>query len=144
MVLKTNNAFETTTFMKVINTNYVCLNLGGWTIFACSELFLISLEILQIKIWNNRQGISTSTYGGNGCTSYHLPGMNKKMCPTRYILTGFLRALESLHVVVLKFFEVVLALVYLTPTHTLAKSQSQHFLFHLTTALAVITEHQCC
>ena len=62
--------------------------------------------------------------------------MNNKMCPTRHI-----RALQILHVVLLKSLEVVLKSVSLTPIHTLAKSQSHHILFNLTTALRVITEY---
>ena len=72
---------------------------------------------------------------GNSCTSHHLPGVNKKMGPTRHI-----RALQILHVVLLKSLEVVLKSAYLTPIHALAKLQSHLILFNLTTALAVITE----
>jgi len=64
--------------------------------------------------------------------------MNKKMGPTRHI-----RALQILHVVLLKSLELVLKSFYLTPIHTLAKSQSHHILFNLTMALAFITEHPC-
>jgi len=64
--------------------------------------------------------------------------MNKKMGSTRHI-----RALQILHVVLQKSLEVVLNSVYLTPIHTLEKSQSHHILFNVTTALAVITEHHC-
>ena len=70
--------------------------------------------------------------------------MNKKMGPTRHTLTGFLRALQILHVVLLKSLEVVLESVYLTQIHVLAKSQSLHFIFNLTVALADIKEHHCC
>ena len=81
--------------------------------------------------------MSTAASCGNSCTSHHLPGMNKKMGPTRHI-----RALQILHVL-LKSLDVVLKSVHLTPIHTLAKLQSHHILFNLTTALAVITEHHC-
>jgi len=64
--------------------------------------------------------------------------MNKQMGPTRNI-----GALQILHVVLLKSLEVVLKSIYLTPIHTLAKSQSHHILFNLTMALAVITEKHC-
>lgn len=51
--------------------------------------------------------------------SHHLPGMNKKMGPTRHV-----RALQIIHIVLLKSLEVVLKSLYLTPINTLAKSHS--------------------